>query len=848
MGNNNSQLSLCDNLVKQLSQQAVDLHGSCLVNQETCKEYLLKRRLRPKSYLASTDGEDVQLDIINCKSFKTTKAVTLMARKLSEFKTPLIEHVVDFFAFKETGLKEINVAIVTRSSRGIRLDDWLTAENGGGEVEAILEAFFYGLDMLRCIHSDGAQIGFISTRTVEIYRDERALAFRLRYLSSTIESGQMPPEGNTNTALADVWGAGVILFSLLTNIPASECALGLKLQHERLCYIKTKLNDVGLTELVTMCCSNIESRKSCDEILAHRYVKWWRQPDFSALRIDLLQALSTQLKFSDSKAQVAAYRGFFQLASTDTANVFSFIQLQNYDWETLIKAFIDMHLESEASEGAMQLLISAMKHIKGMRRLLIRAGTVDYLLRRNFFIEFRTLMAFLCEMCKKTTSSLPVLLYERKVHVQALKNCSSCLYAYNFISSTAPYFGNYSVKLILQACEQGIWNYAQAVEMLQKVPFQNLSQNKQAILELIEDCVNSLIVTHFNFSSSLLNTLKLLSSVLSVTEVFEHSSQRGSCLSCSEFAFAVELSRCPLVIFCADCAVPVCTFCGATCHSACKMRPLFPQSFLNSCQCSQTHEASPSHYPTFNIKKRSLYLFKSSNQAVVENPDPTMYRISSANYFGHPITVISNETLLSDDQYDGSNSTAFYFEVKILSAGPRDAISIGLEDLQYQSWTGLIVDDKMAVVRTAVPYGSHDYVGVGITHNRQAYFTLNGLMMHPMMPLKSFKLKLAFLSEDAEVLLLFDPERCLFQPKNSSLLDDLRFRAMESIPKSLSQKLEVLLLENYSYFEEERRLDDLLIFLSSQFSGKVGQMMLARAMRSSTWGDRSCTALQCLML
>eukprot|EP00359_Climacostomum_virens_P001534 CAMPEP_0204896580 /NCGR_PEP_ID=MMETSP1397-20131031/240_1 /ASSEMBLY_ACC=CAM_ASM_000891 /TAXON_ID=49980 /ORGANISM="Climacostomum Climacostomum virens, Strain Stock W-24" /LENGTH=848 /DNA_ID=CAMNT_0052064211 /DNA_START=618 /DNA_END=3164 /DNA_ORIENTATION=+ len=848
MGNNNSQLILWDNLINKLNEQAGVIRESCILNPETSKEYLLKKQLRPNCFLAASENEDFEISFISCENFDKTKAVTLTAKKLSLLKSSIIEPVFDYFAFKETGFKKLNVAVIMRNTQGVIAEDWVRADTSKPQVEYLLEAFFTGLEEIRSIHEEGGSVGFISTHTLEIFRGKKSLNYRLKYTTDHIEHGQLPPEGNRYTEQADVWGAGYILFTMLTRTPSRESQLGHKSEHERLSYIRHKLGDLGVCEVLAMCLCDVSTRKTPSEILSHKFVRWWRHADFTELRLDLVQALNTQLKFTADSAKQTAYKAFFQLATLDAPNIFSFIQLQNYDWQKLVVAFMNMQLEVEASEGAIQLFITALKHTKGTRRLLLKEGIAEYLLRRTTTIEFSTLMAFFIEICKKATCSIPVLLYERKVHMQAFKNYWNDMYSQNFITSTAPYFGNYSVKLILQACEQEFWNNHQSVEMLLKVPYQNLHQHKQAILELIEDCVDTLIVSNFNFSSCLLNALKLLSSVTSVAEVFEHSSQRGSCLSSPEFAFAVELSRCPLVIFCSDCAIPVCTFCGATCHSSCKLRPLYPQSKFKSCQCVQKHEASLDHYPVFKLRKRSQYQFKTSSQAIVEMADNTMFRITTNNYYGEPINVVSHETLLAREHYEGTKETAFYYEVKILSTGPRDALTIGLEDLQYQSWNGHIVNSDHTLVRRAVPYGSHDFVGVGITHDQRVYFTLNGLMIHPLLPLTNDKLKIAFQSEDASVLLIFDPGRCLFQPKDLSLLDDLRVRAMESIPPSLIQKLERMLSENYSYFEEEQRLEDLYMFLSRQFSGQIGHMFLSRAMRTTAWGDQSCIAIQCALL
>jgi hypothetical protein len=737
--------------------------------------------------------------------------------------------------------------------QGITVEEWVeatqittrdsqSARASSLQLEAVLGGFFDGVEMLKKLHSYGRTLGLVSTKNVVLHRDAQRIAYQIKFLCHSLDATQRPPERDYRTPQGDIWGAGVVLFTLLTGIPTRESRLGRMPETERLMYIRQTVNDLALSELVTMCCSDLENRKTCEEIMSHVCVRWWVQPSSAVLNLALLHAANTQLKFSSKRLKTKAVKAIFTLATLHFSAVFSYIQIHSVDWAQLIWVFVEDKLSAVAAKGGLLLFVSALKHSKGSRRLMLKAGIIDKLLQLRSTIGFAPLAAFFGELCLKGTCTVPVLLYHNKVHLEAFKNYKTCLHSQNLLLNSAPYYGLNSVRLIIFGYERNYWSSSKAIEMLLKVPFHFLVLHKQAVLQLIETCVECLVFTQLNFSCSLNNALKLLSCVTCILEVFEHTSQRGSCLSSPEIAYALELTRCPLVLFCVECAVPVCVYCGATCHKACRLSPLHPTSSYMSCRCPKEHNDDKGQYPVFALKKRGLFIFKTLNQTHVETLDVDTYKVTCTGNHGEAVSI---ESLVLPSSEHKDRTTVFYFEAKVITAGVRDALSIGLEGLQYQSWDGQIVDSDLRVLLRAPPYGSHDSVGVGITADSQGYFTLNGLMMHPLLPVLSSKLKVKFYSEDTSVLLQLNPSQCVFLPQELAQMTDLRVRAAMKIPQSLKDKLESLLMENYDSFEEENSLDSLLVFLSSQFSGEIGRAVLDRTISSKAL--RVSEEAQCLM-
>jgi hypothetical protein len=834
MGSSTSSIVLWDSLIKKQSSELIRCKESSIVGPETNKEYMIKHLQRDNCYFATCEEEEsYQVALIKCPKLANLRSAAFLAQKLTTIRSPLVDRVLDYFPFKGPGFKKLRLAVVMHSKLMVSVEDWAYTSKNCVQLEAVLAGFFEGLEMLKTLHNYGRELCVISTQNVVICKEQGKLTYQIRFLTEALEPEQYPPEVFIMTAEADIWAAGLLLFTLLTGISPKESKLRQLDEADRLIYIRQCLNDFALTELVTMCCSDLVNRKSAEEILTSYNVRWWTSPNSVDLRLELLQALNTQLKFSSIKKRRSAVKAIFTLATLNSATVFSFVQLHEVDWTMITSSFIEAKLNFVALEGALTLFSLAIKHSQGARRLMLRSGVTANLLNRWSSVEFSPLIAFFSELCLKATSSVPVLLYERNIHLEAFKNYSICLHSKNFLLNSAPYFGKHAVKIILLAYTRKIWSCNEAIELLLKVPFQNLLLQKQSILELIETCVESLNCLQFNFSSSLDNALKLLSSITCILDVFEHTTQRGSCLSSPEIAFSLELTRCPLVIFCGDCAIPVCVFCGATCHKACNLRPLCPQSVYKSCTCLEYHSGDREQYPIFNIKKQTAYTFVTTSLTQVETVDSDTYKVSCSGFTGEAVEVTSLESLFPACKLDKSRATAFYFEVKVMSTGERDALSIGVKGLEYQSWNGQIVDADSKLIRRAPSYGSHDTVGMGMTHDSQAYFTYNGLMMHPLLPLPSGILSIKFMSEHASVLLLLNTARCLFHPRVASHMIDLRLRAAQRIPRSLMTKIEKLLLENYNSIQEERKLDDLLVFISSQFSGQLGRSVLDRANLSS---------------
>mmetsp|Transcript_10956 Transcript_10956/g.21441 ORF Transcript_10956/g.21441 Transcript_10956/m.21441 type:complete len:848 (-) Transcript_10956:693-3236(-) len=846
MGNNTSLITEWDTIIQRQALECLRCRDSYLINEETDNEYILRHRVQKDCYVAVSGDDSCLVSIIRCPNFPYLKYIHLTARMLTRARHVLVEKVQDSFSFKERGSRFLKLVVVMPNRLGVSLEEWVLHSQTPIQLENILKAFFDCLELIRNMHSTGRRLGFISTKNLILHKDSNTLGFSFKLLGGFPSYYELPPEEDYFSHEADIWGVGCLLFTQLTGILPAESRLGHKPETERQSYIRKCVNDVALSEVIMMCCCAKDFRKECEEILSHPYIKYWMGGSV-LLTPDLLQAVSTQLKFSTKQAKTTAVKAIFSLSNYDTPRVFSFIQLHGIDWNLLTSIFCEAMLSSVQLEGALTLFNSAIKHTKGARRLMHKQGMSEVILRKSSLLGFSRIIEFFGELCSKSSCTVPVILYDKKLHLKALKHYHTCMHSQNFLYNTAPFFGIYAVSVILLAYQRKIWNYNQAIEILLKVPFHNLILHKQSVLEIVETCVDSLVFSQYNFNSCLQNALKLLSTITCVREVFEHTSQRGSCLSSPEFSFTSDLVRNPLVIFCADCAVPVCTFCGATCHAKCRLRPMYPQSAYKSCRCNEQHEEDKQKYPIFNIKKRGLYIFKAVNQANIETVDLETYRISCCRFTGDPVVVTSLETLVPNDKWDKTSNTAFYYEAKVVSAGLRDALSIGVEGLEYQSWNGQIVDGESKLVMRAVPFGSHDSVGVGITHDNKAYFTLNGLMMHPLLSLPSCHLKIKFLSEEASVLLLFNSSRCLFQPKVASQLSEIRFRAAQSIPRSLQDKLERLLFENYTYFEEENRLDDLLMFLSSQFSGQVGRSVLHRAIRSADLRRGKCEQGQCTL-
>jgi hypothetical protein len=837
MGNEASQLTLWESLVETQLAQVTDCKSSSLINPETNQEYTIKHR-QLNCYHATSSGRSYQVSLFKCPKFEQLSSAVLKAKELSLVDDNLLSKVVDFFAFKGRGTRALRLVVITDVTQAVTVEHWIAACKAKLQVDDVLRGFFEGVQMLMGFHRRGKALGVISVQNVCILARDNALSYTVKLLTDHLDLSQRPPEHNYRTQAADVWGAGVLLFTLLSGVPACESRLGRMSEVERLLYIRHTLGDLALSDLVAMCCSDLGRRKSCEEILGHLYVRWWMQPKAVDLRLELLQVLNTQLKCSSrQKTQTRAIKTIFALATLSPSTVFSFVTLQSIDWRMMTTVFIDHQLNFVEIEGALSLFIQAVKHNKGGRRLMLSSGITANLMKCRDSISFSPMIDFFRELCSSATCSVPVFLYENRVHLEVFKNYPICLNSQNFLLSCAPYFGLYSVNLILSAYQRRLLNCNQTIEMFLKLPFHNLILHKQTVLQLIETSISSLILSQFNFNSSLENALKLLSCITCIAEVFEHTSQRGSCLSSPEFSFALDLIRCPLVIFCGSCAIPVCVYCGATCHKSCKLRPLFPQSAFKFCRCNEEHyNEDKLQYPVFNIKRRTSCMFKTSNQAQVETLDADSYQVTCCSFNGQPVEVTSKETLVLPGTWERNSSTAFYYEAKVISSGVRDALSIGLEGLQYQSWNGQIVDIDAKMVRRCPPFGSHDTVGVGITYDSRAYFTLNGLMMHPLLPLDSDKLRLRFFSEDASVQLNFNPGRCTFQPQTASHMTDLRLRASLKIPRTLKAKLEKLLSENYTYFEGRNTLEDMLVFLSSQFSGQVGLSMLDRASKSHNWG------------
>lgn len=846
MGNNSSLLEQWEVLVASQASKFIRCRDSALINAETETEYTLRFRQHEGNYSAANKDQNYLVSIIRCPNFRAMKALSITTRILAKTKHTLIAQVLDSFSYKEFGSSVMQLVVVTSNSLEVSVGDLVETTQIRFQLEDVMQGLFKGLEYLRSIHGLERQLGFISAKNLMLYKDLKKLKFYLKLAYGFPCSSERPPELDYENPLGDVWAIGCLLFVLLTGIPPRVSKLGLKPEAERLVYIRQHVIDVALSELISMCCCNKETRKTCEEILAHPYVQWWMFGSVP-MNFGLIQALHTQLKFASKHAKVTAVKGLFSLTTLNPSRVFSFVQLHSIDWALIVSIFIETLLNSTQLEGAILLFNAAMKHSKGARRLFLKTGLIEIVLKHGPSLGFKLMIEFFGDFCMKSTCTVPVLLYDKQLHLKALTNYNTCTLSQNFLYNSAPFFGKYAVDLIILAYQRRAWTCHQAIEILLKVPFHNLMLHKQVILKHIETCIGLLVSTQFSFSSSLQNALKLLSTITIIREVFEHTSQRGSCLSSPEFAFASDLVRCPLVIFCSDCAVPVCVFCGATCHRNCKLRPLYPQSTFKACRCGESHEEIKQRYPVFNIKKRGLYVFKAVNQANIEIIDLETYLISCSRYNGDPVEVISLETLVPPDKWERSSNTAFYFEAKIISAGIRDALSIGVEGLEYQSWNGQIVDSEMRLVLRAVPYGSHDSIGVGITHDRMAYFTLNGLMLHPLIPLPSCKLKIKFFTEDASVLLFFNISRCMFQPKSALQLQDIRLRACQSIPCSLQEKLEQLLLDNFAYFEVEDRLENLLMFLSNQFSGQVGRSVLHRAMRSTGMGRRNGEATGCTL-
>lgn len=851
---------------KRNTRQRVSKPDLQLINSDTQAAYLLTYRCNKLSFTAEHEELQYYLNILICSSFEQTKYNSQVCRMLADLSHTAIQPIKDYFNFKEENTRNLNVAIVTENCDFATLSEWLAMSqtlgvylSGSRWIEAALRGFFEVLEALCQLHISGSFLGMLTPENLILkFVDSNvpqaaartsvlSASVKIMLLSTKQDDELTPPEHDWQSPAADVWCAGYLMYCVITGKSIETSALDRLSQADRFEELDLQVKDKAVCEILKMCLSDITDRALAEQILCHKYVRYWRMGmQEHEITLDLLPAIYTSLSFDESDC----LQDIFLLSASYATDVFSYLHSKNFNWITLVKA---MKMLDRASilvqEGCVSILTTVVRNHKGLRRKMLDQGVLETVLKIKPNIPPGLFLSFCSEFSTMNSATVFVFCNEMNIIQEAVDTYAESAASRTFLRQALPNFGDMSLGIARQLYENKHWDLLETLEFIGKFPPIHLQQSLAAVYELfsimISDCYSGRTInSRDQFCREVKGILNILISVERFYPALAETCRRGDCTSSD--ADISEYGRTPLLLMCKACIVPVCLSCASNCHHRCIKKALYLQSDMSKCQCNAEHIQSIDSFPKFKFLPTKPKHLISSPELSVTSADSQNFRITMNQWKGKEASVKTEEPLYSLEalaeihklsQGSTVESTCCYFEVRVVNGGYRDAISIGLQGLEYRSWSGEIVSGGLTIC-VASPYGAHDIVGVGLTNYGRVYFTYNGLMIRPMFGNVNFvpEVKLTFFSLEACVELIFDSKKFVFHPKTTP---------EGMMTEEFKGKLDKLLKAYTKRAASLKELEDLFANLNKYFHDELAKP-LATYSKSSSVVETQCHTPCCI--
>jgi hypothetical protein len=729
------------------------------------KVYCLVERISKESMVfkaVDIEGKTYHVRILEMQDYKAVRngidrVKSLALRSNSPYTIPII----DYFPYFEN--KRWAIIVVTEYKDLISLEECLVyrrslkEEDSSNIIYTKETLVFILLDLLKIINhfhnNEGSPLGVIYPDNIYIekldcYNPEGfcqhhdfSLLIKINLFSRGLIGFRhkhphiLPHEERKNHIKGDIWGLGVTLFAILSETPSQNLPPFSYLAYENRKEYMHGL-DLAYVKILQELLRDVDCRVPAQDLLQHPIVRTLDDLRYKrkivTLKIEVLPVFLLGLEFNDFSVNIKCLKGILNIAGSQkltkvsemligerTTNSFLKAAMAYDKWQDRIPEFktllsiITQRVDSKFFQD------KCMHH--GVLSLIPIASAV-------FASDLSILYEFIYNFSKENTSTVLQQAYDLAIVDKAFRDIGRLHQAKNFLM-TISYCGYNSAKLFYDIWRQHLLPTQELLPKMREIPFYFKTSNEEVIIEILREELKNLRCLPFNESIECLNNIVLNLGELLCTSTFLRTMNLQGCCP-THYGSKNRVFKCtnPLLVFCEDCYITLCSICASVEHARHKKHYKLYQHPKENCKCISDHSIPEQNPADFKLPRfpNEVYIIDSKGKKL---------KSSEKNYFqtyseGEANTVTTEECLESLN----SSGLRCYYEIKIVNAGIYEDITLSYigTSIQYKARTGeIFYNNQLASIGPR--FGSYDTVGLGLSY--QFFFvTYNGLIVHPLIP------------------------------------------------------------------------------------------------------------------
>lgn len=751
---------------KNKDRKCVRLNKSIYIaNPVKRRVYNLIERISADSMVfkaVDIQGKTYHLSILEMLDYKgVQKGIERVKNLASQSNSPYTIPILDYFPYFEN--KRWALVVVTDYKDVISLEECLNYRRSLKENDSINITYtketvvFILLDLLKIINYfhniEGTSLGVIYPDNIYIEKldsynpegfcqhHDMSLLIKINLFSRSLVGFRhkyphiLPHEGMKNNIKGDIWGIGITLYAILSETPSSNLPTFSYLSYEkRKEYLQGY--DLAYVRILQELLKDVDNRNPALDLLQHPIIKTLvdlrNKKKIVTLKLEVLPVFLLGLEFNDYSVNKKCLKGILNIAGSQKLTKVSEMLIGERTTNSFLKAAMSYNKWQDRTSMFKTLLSIITQRVdsKFFQEKCMHHGVLSFISIASavFESDLSTMYEFVYNFSKENTSTVLQQAHDSGIIEKAFKDIGKMHEAKNLLM-TISYCGYHSVPLFYEIWKQHLFTIQEILPKMREIPFYFKTKNEDLILEILRSELKTIRCLPYNDSIECLSNIVLnLGELLCTSTFLRTMNLKGLCPT--HYGSKTQVIKCtnPLLVFCEECYVTLCSVCAATEHRRHKKHFKLYQHPKENCKCISNHTLIESNPADFKLPRfqAEITLIDSKGKQMIA---------SDTNYFqtyseGKANTITTIETT------ENLNSTGLrcYYEIKVVNAGIYEDITLSYigTSIQYKGKTGEILYNN-TLASIGPRFGSYDVVGLGLTAEN-FFVTYNGLIVHPLIP------------------------------------------------------------------------------------------------------------------
>lgn len=590
------------------------------------------------------------------------------------------------------------------------------------------------LEIIENAHEEGIVLNILPD-TVLLIRQESEInsvfsSYDYNYAVKIVTNKQIMSYGKTkheylsaskrNCPETENWGAAICLYVFYGNTRLCELPC-LKDLDEKERGKMMNINDPAVNQIIGFAMKLTKF----SEVLGNFIVKIWKLFSLQSweaveeFKVKDITPLLTILHFDSNKYVVTAAKKTLKIALDHANEVVKVLNFCDFFVDFLIIAKrIDFAKEPYLMNGLLLILKGKTISTK-LKQGLISIGLLGIIEEAvNINANSDLISAISTEFFQNNTLTLLQVLWDSDFIQKILEKPVKSRAETEFLTSTMSYYGPHSLKLIHKLHDQLEMSKIRTLQSIYEVPY----HHKLHKIDFFSPIISSILKKNSKCEDlpEIIKTLILIiAEVICLPGFLQIQHMQGDCSNNSTHPLLTYFGKNPLMVNCVTCNYKYCVMCYEKFHMKHETNFLLQESSMFRCHTNVL-------CGNFNCYKFELPVY--------------IAPFDFGDIFGSPYEAKDNGvvvsagyiTLYSLSGINGTGEVEAYFEVYVKKPGKYENLVVGLNGtgVSYYACTGNIFRNGH-FVSTGPRFGSYDTIGVGL-YRQQVFFTLNGLLLRPM--------------------------------------------------------------------------------------------------------------------